>query len=226
MAPSLSRADRRAARLGLATHCTLLSRRRVCTGGCSPVGPQAHRPVRLQERGLEARYREVMPEVTCFGCGAVVPDVDGPVHAYMLAAPGCWALYSSVLGWGYADAEARSPGIAQALVDSYAAQHATNTERRNRQSVALHLMSLCAAFDHQVPAESRQRLIGRLAHRDYPALVPVPGVFTVTIRYVGDATGHDRPAAVRHWARATWDAWSAHHQRLRSWLSDELPERR
>ena len=40
--------------------------------------------------------------VLCPGCGASVPDVDCPVHAYIRSAPGCWQLYGEVLARGTA----------------------------------------------------------------------------------------------------------------------------
>jgi hypothetical protein len=137
----------------------------------------------------------------------------------MHAAPGCWASYCTVLGWLASVGEQRAE-IGQELVDSYAAQHPTNTERRNRQSVAVHLVSLCAAVDNAMPAEGRRKLIGRLAHRDYPVLEPVATSFAVTIRDVVDASGRERAGVARAWAEATWIAWSPHHAQLRSWLAE------
>ncbi len=29
----------------------------------------------------------------CVGCGALVPDLEGPAHRYIGASPGCWAAY-------------------------------------------------------------------------------------------------------------------------------------
>jgi hypothetical protein len=94
-------------------------------------------------------YSPRVADVRCFGCSALVPDRHGPVHKYMLSAPGCWAMYGSVLAW-CADSglTAADPTTAQRMVDAYAVQHATNRDRRNRQSVAVHLMSLCAALEH------------------------------------------------------------------------------
>jgi hypothetical protein len=163
-----------------------------------------------------------MADVRCFGCGAVVPATDGPVHAYMRAAPGCWALYGSTLEWQYAYGADPQPEVSQGLVDAYAAQHATNTDRRNRQSVALHLVSLCAAFEHSMPADQRRRLIGQLAHREYPVLQPLVTSFAVTVRDVGDAGDADRGDVVQRWARATWDAWEIHHEVVRAWLSEGI----
>lgn len=163
-----------------------------------------------------------MADVQCFGCGALVPEADGPVHAYMLAAPGCWAMFCSILDWKYSDLAALGPETSQGFVDSYAAQHATNVERRNRQSVAVHLMSLCAALEHDLREDRRRVLIGRLAHREYTVLEPTPTSFAVTIRDVFDAEDQVRQGVVRDWEKATWDAWSVHHEQLRAWLSVEL----
>jgi hypothetical protein len=140
----------------------------------------------------------------------------------MHAAPGCWLLYGSVLEWKYGSGNGPQPEVAQALVDAYATQHATNTDRRNRQSVALHLVSLCAAFELAIPAEQRRRLIGELAHREYPVLQPPATSFAITVRDVVDGADRDRPELAQQWARATWDAWAMHHEVARSWLSDGL----
>jgi hypothetical protein len=39
--------------------------------------------------------------------------------------------------------------VAQQVVDSYMVQHPGNPDRRNRQSVAVHLMSLCASLEQR-----------------------------------------------------------------------------
>jgi len=44
-----------------------------------------------------------MVMIFCLGCGAQVPDIDGPVHAYMASAPGCWQTYGEVLAAEYSD---------------------------------------------------------------------------------------------------------------------------
>ena len=65
----------------------------------------------------------------------MVPDAPGPVHAYMHAAPGCWALYCGLEDWKASlTAGHDAPTLIQHLVDSYAVQHAANPDRRNRQS--------------------------------------------------------------------------------------------
>lgn len=108
----------------------------------------------------------------CFGCGADVLDMDGPVHAYMLAAPGCWHLYCSLQDWNHALLGGEAVDTAQWITDSYAAQHASNPDRRNRQSVAVHLMSLCASLEHGSRGIYLRSKLGGWTHRDYPELLP------------------------------------------------------
>jgi hypothetical protein len=163
-------------------------------------------------------------EVRCFGCGAAVPDVAGPVHTYMLAAPGCWALYGSLLAWRSSLSGVVGVGTSQYLVDTYAVQHATNPERRNRQSVAVHLMSLCAALEQGIPGTRLRHLIGEWTHRDYPLLLPRPASFSVNVAGVAAAPPVGRSEALLMWAASAWADWSPHHERVRGWLADALSE--
>ncbi len=137
----------------------------------------------------------------------------------MLSAPGCWALYGSVLAWSSAWAADGDVTAAQRIVDAYAVQHATNPDRRNRQSVAGHLMSLCASIEHGVSGAQLRKRIGDWTHRDYPLLVPRPTRYPVTVRDVADATERSRATVASEWAISTWAAWSAHHDTVRAWLA-------
>jgi hypothetical protein len=148
-----------------------------------------------------------------------VTDAPGPVHAYILSVPGCWALYGSLGDWKATLLATRAATTAQLLVDSYAAQHPTNPDRRNRQSVAVHLMSLCAYFEHGLPGEQVRTLMGGWTHREYPELPDRPERFEVTVREVAEAGHTDRPAAAHDWASATWEAWAPHHDAVRAWLA-------
>lgn len=153
----------------------------------------------------------------------MVPGGDGPVHAYMLSAPGCWARYCSLEEWKSGLAGPASIGIVQDLVDSFAVQHATSTDRRNTQSVAVHLISVCAGLERGLPGRERRRLIGRWVGRAYPVLDPVPGAFDVTISDVAAAPVTERPSVVGRLAVASWSAWSAHHDTVRA-LLDSLSD--
>ena len=61
-------------------------------------------------------------------------------------------LYCGLEDWKASlTADHDAPTLIQHLVDSYAVQHAANPDQRNRQSAAVHLMSLCASLEQGIP---------------------------------------------------------------------------
>lgn len=162
--------------------------------------------------------------VLCPGCGASVPDVDGPVHAYMSSAPGCWQHYGEVLAREYGRG---GFGSAHRLtVDTYAVQHPQNRDRRNRRSVALHLMSLCLFLDRAEDMLRATSAIAEHAERrrggsEFPWLEPPPSLGELTVVHVYTAQGPaEHVQRVRAWAASAWNAWSEHHARVRGWLDN------
>ena len=159
-----------------------------------------------------------MTEIRCIGCGALVPDVAGPCHAYMLSVPSCWQRYCSLEDWKAELSGQESIGVVQDLVDSFAVQHAASTDHRNTQSVAVHLMSLCAGLERRATGSERRARIGRWVRHEYPVLSPAPGTFAVTIPDVAVASLGVRQTIVSRLAQVSWSAWAAHHDTVRSWL--------
>ncbi len=154
--------------------------------------------------------------VSCPGCGARVPDVAGPTHAYIGASPGCWAAWGEVQARSFA-----SPAIASVqplAVDVYAVQHPGLVERRAIQSVWVHLVSLCLVLEHgRSPADGirakQEMLAGR---REFSWLEPPPAPYRLTVLDIAAITEPNAvPAAVRRWAEATWQAWRVHHDAVR-----------
>ena len=156
--------------------------------------------------------------VRCQGCGALVRAGEGPTHAYIDSAPGCWERYCSLWDWRSQLTGEGSIGIVQDLVDSFAVQHATNTERRNRQSVAVHLMSLCSGLERGATGRQRRERIASWVGRGYPVLEPGPADFRVTISDVAATPPAKRPATIERLALSSWAAWSVHHDTVRGWL--------
>lgn len=154
----------------------------------------------------------------CGGCGGEFVPCDGPQHAYMPAHPGCWATMCALEDDRHALVGAGAVSFVMDLVDAYAAQHPANPDRRNRQSVAIHLMSLCAGIEHGLDGAGRRTRIGGWAHRDYPLLQPWPSGYAVTVADVVASPVERRPEVIGRMATATWVAWSAHHDTVRSWL--------
>jgi hypothetical protein len=165
-----------------------------------------------------------LPPVRCVGCGALVPDTDGPTHRYVGASPGCWQRYNDLLALVYA--EYGYPAIHQTTVDAYMAQHPGVPGPQSRQSVCVHLMSLCLVVERGVPPARATRALGHFAHRVYPWLEPPAMLGSVTVLDVlGARDLAEHTARVEHWARAVWAAWSAHHATIRGWLDALPPER-
>src|SRR5262249_22781138 len=139
----------------------------------------------------------------------------------MLAAPGCWSLYTGLEDWKIGLTGSSGIDTDQWMIDSYAAQHDTNPDRMGRQSVAVHLMSLCAALEHDVPGIRLRQLLGSWAHRPggYPLLEPRPAEYSITVRDVADAEAPARAGVVPLWAELTCSAGSDHRVPVRAWLA-------
>lgn len=144
-----------------------------------------------------------------------MPDIDGPTHAYIGASPGCWQIYGEVLAREYGAGVA---AMNRMTVDAYCVQHPGLPERRQRQSVAVHLMRLCLMLERGVSNERAARIITTFTRKEYPWLEP-PAAYEMTVLdVVGARDDAEHVARVDRWARITWQAWSAHHQLVRSWL--------
>ena len=150
-----------------------------------------------------------------------MPDEEGPVHAYITAAPGCWRMFLEVgarsVGW------ALSPGIVQLRTDAYASQHSTNPDPRNRQSVAVHLMSLCASLELRLPPGSTTHLLGSWTHRPggYPDFTDASPPGAITIVELHSAVGQgEYEAVVEAWAQSVWGSYGAVHDAVRALLTE------
>jgi hypothetical protein len=163
--------------------------------------------------------------VPCPDCRALVPDVDGPTHAYIGGSAGCWAAWGELQARAYAD-----PTLAAVMplaVDAYAAQHHGLEGRRQAQSVWAHLVSICAILERgRTPADGI-RVKQDLLRPDpvFAWLEPPADPGPVTVLDVAAASGLEIADVVRRWARAVWDAWSVHHPAIRA-RSDEVAPRR
>ena len=154
--------------------------------------------------------------VACVGCGAIVPDVDGPTHRYIGALPGCWAIFGEVLAREYT--HARYGRAHRLTVDSYTAQHPGTPSPQSIQSVAVHLMSLHLVLDRGYDHARATRAMQEATTRKgaYRWLEPPPSLGPVTVL---DVVGVDDPPEyarqVERWARSVWSAWAPHHGTIR-----------
>lgn len=160
----------------------------------------------------------------CFACGAVVPvKEDGPTHDYMLSSPGCWAVYGEVLAREYGNAAYMANH--RLTVDAYAVQHPGEPTPAARRSVLIHLVALCAVFEHGLGQRDATRLLQALGERQIdPGWLEPPeergGVTVADVHAAGDPKAH--LDAVERWARSAWRAWSPHHGPARRWVERML----
>jgi hypothetical protein len=160
-----------------------------------------------------------MPQamIRCPQCGAVVAGVDGPVHAYVPSAPGCWAAFGELQA-DELQRFGRHPAH-DLVVDAYMAQHpGDGSDRRDRQSVFVHLIGLCAVLERGWPT-GRRLLSRRTGERpEYARLVRhEPGELTVT-DMMGAADADQYGARARAWAESVWRSWAPEHERIRKAL--------
>lgn len=156
--------------------------------------------------------------VTCPQCRAVVPDVSGPVHKYVPSAAGCWQLFGELqadeaLRFGYAPAH-------RVVVDAYMAQHpGDGTDRRDRQSVFVHLAGLCAVLELNLQPAQATIVLRRLLRQrhDFPMLARTngPGELTL-IHLVGARDLDDHEQRAHAWGREVWCAWAQHQSLIRA----------
>ena len=160
--------------------------------------------------------------VRCIGCGGSVPAVDGPTHPYMVASPGCWAVYGRVLA---RPIHPTTPVLHWHHVDCYAVQHPGGAEhdRRQRSSVAVHLISLCLLHEFGQPPEQAAARRGRFSATVLPRLGRTDWPYLSAPHALGATTVVDVDAApdyahtLQEWTTEAWAAWSAHHDIVRAW---------
>lgn len=165
--------------------------------------------------------------IPCVGCGALVPDIDGPSHRYIGASPGCWQAYGELIAPGYGG-DGGGPGhgtVHRLAVDTYAAQHPGVPGKQSSQSVAAHLFVLCLVLERNVdPSFSTQaitRFVEKNKNRQFPWVEPPPSLGDLTVLYVMEATDtKDRNRLVMLWAASVWQAWKPYHDRVRGWATE------
>lgn len=163
----------------------------------------------------------------CQGCGArFLPQLPDETHPYIGASPACWASFGEVLAREFENVTFGR--VHRHTVDVYSAQHPGIDDRRQRQSVALHLIGICHWLEHDLGMERLNSITRRLASsdRDWPWLDP-PAAYPMTVVDVLQARdGPEHVRLVREWAETTWGAWSAHHDQVRAWAREALEAER
>lgn len=155
--------------------------------------------------------------VECVGCRGLVPDIDGPIHRYMTASPGCWQAYTELMAGGLPPSP--ESGLA---VDAYAVTHPGVPGPQSTPSVWIHLVTLCCTLERGWPVDRAVflRRVGADSFRGWPWLERPD--------FMGDVTAIDLTGAVsarngsavaeltRRWVHGAWAAWDGQHEAVRA----------
>jgi hypothetical protein len=158
--------------------------------------------------------------VPCFSCGALVPNMAGPTHKYMLSSPGCWAVYGTLLARDYG--EYGYPAVHRLSADAYAVQHPGQLNRQAIQSVAVHLIGLYYSLERGWPPAQVTKAIGRATQfsDQFVWLEPPSSMGPITVADAADADSlEEYQRLVKEWARSAWEAWSKHYDQIRKWAA-------
>ncbi len=159
----------------------------------------------------------------CPGCGAVYRSApQEETHPYIGASPACWAAFSQLIAREFSDPSVGA--MHRHTVDIYAAQHPGVDGRRQRQSVAVHLISICAWLERGLDPD---RLLPVTRHltdekRQWPWLDPPAACELTVLDVQGAVDGVAYQALVQAWGRDVWEAWAPHHDRVRAWTDAAL----
>lgn len=156
----------------------------------------------------------------CPGCGALLAEVNGPIHAYMDGSPACFMLFNQILAFEYSDRVLLPTH--RLTVDTYAVQHPGKARTRQQiQSVGLHLARLGLQLASPMPPkETNDVMIGLGKHKRTLDYIEGPSHFELTIADVAEFAGTSRHSEkVIEWANSAWEAWSDHHDYILNWAA-------
>jgi len=159
---------------------------------------------------------ETKKTIVCFGCGALVPDIEGPIHEYMLSTPGCWKLYGEILAKEYTP-ENYDADSHRITVDTYAVTHPGRNERKAIQSINIHLIRLYYTFEKDLKGEPLLRVIKHAAesealHEKFEWLEIPSFEHTLKVTDVIKATTVDEHKRIVYvWGESVWKVWKDKH---------------
>ncbi len=158
--------------------------------------------------------------VCCIGCGAYVPDTEGPTHKYLGASPGCWEIFGDILAKEYNDPAYMK--VHRLTVDAYAVQHPGNKSAQTIQSINLHLIALCATLEHGVEYPFIPKIMNKKIKeykKVFTWLTPPKFLGNITVVDVApEKNAKEHEKLVNDWAKSAWNAWSDYHKLVGDYL--------
>jgi hypothetical protein len=169
--------------------------------------------------------RKEIDTIKCYGCGALVDNIEGQAHRYIGATQGCWNLYGEILAKEYG--EYNYPELTHRLtVDTYAVQHPGQPDRQSIQSVNSHLISLYFVLVKNFSGKEATNKIGEVLAKESKfewLEPPVPNGQKTVIDVLIANNQQEHEKKVREWAEDVWNCWySKHGQTIVGLVNDNL----
>ena len=172
--------------------------------------------------------------IQCYGCKAVIKNINGPKHSYIGSDAGCWDIFCTVLAKEYTEYNELWQ-THRLTVDTYAAQHPGNPGRKEIQSVFIHLTRLYLQLEKGLTGKHANDVMLNISKfkEQFVWLDPLPDFSgTMNIADIAEAKNiAEHKKAVERWAIDVWNAWECHHDNIRYFveynniLSQNLKER-
>ena len=136
----------------------------------------------------------------------------------MLSSAGCWKVYGDVLAREYQDISYWA--VHRLTVDTYAAQHPFNEDKRNVRSVNIHLMTLYGVFELERPHKEMTEVLKKASKTNelkYSYLKPPKQLGQMTIQDVALAkNAKEHCKLVEDWSRSVWKSWTPHLETIKN----------
>ena len=160
----------------------------------------------------------------CYGCGALVDDIEGLPHKYIGATQGCWDLYGKVLVKEYG--EYNYPKHTHRLtVDTYAIQHPGQPGKQSIQSVNIHLISLYYVLIKNMNGASATKMIGKILE-NMPTLKwlepPTPNGRITVVDVLKATNQEEHERVVLKWAENVFDCWFSKHKQVIEKIANDI----
>lgn len=161
-------------------------------------------------------------DVTCPGCGLIMPKKEAVCHSYYNVSPECWDVYTEVLAAEYSNAFLFGR-VHQLTVDTYAVQHAG--AKHPDKSVMVHLCGLHLAMTRglqpfQIPSMLQRIASSVFAWPHFSAVQEKVPITVCDVALASNAEEHIK--IVREWAGLIWKAWTPHHAEIANFVAENL----
>jgi hypothetical protein len=169
--------------------------------------------------------KNCVEKIRCYGCGALVDNIEGKPHKYIGATQGCWNLYCEILTKEYSE-YSYFKTTHRLTVDTYSIQHPSEPNKQSIQSVNLHLIGLYFVLIRKLTGKEASKKMGEvLAKKPMFEWLepPVPNGEKTVIDVLKSNNLKEHEQNVKKWAENVWNCWyKKHKETIENLISDNF----